>query len=329
MVKTTPLKIRNLVLKSRLILAPMAGISHTAFRQLVSQQPGYGLCFSEMQPCAAAVSEQFEKSFYLYFSEKERPLFYQLAGNDPLQMERAMRHLEAFGPDGFDINMGCPVYDVTKTGCGAALMRNPKLAQSILSHLRKTTDLPLTVKIRIGWEEDEAFLQDYVSMLEHCGVDAITLHARTVGEKTKKAARWRFISLVKKTVRIPVIGNGDVASLEDVQRIFSETGCDGVMIGRGAVRKPWIFQLFYKPLDFVDIKAWYLNFIDLLERHFPPERRAGRLKEFTYYFQKNFMFGHSFYIKVQNAKNITEIKQIAKNFFDQLKSEDVSVQAFQ
>jgi len=341
-----PFSIRGLTIDPPLVLAPMAGLTHVALRQLIAKFGGCGLFTSEMLSCRAVPHESLKHSFFLKRLAGQRPFFYQLVGNTPDAMAKAVEHLEnavddtGQGPDGFDINLGCGAPRIRNDGAGAGLMRNLDNAKRVVSACRKATSLPLTAKIRLGWEKEKADeLIRFAHMLEDEGIDAITLHPRLAKEKFKRRARWQYVGMLKNELRIPVIGNGDIRSSNDVLKRIDETGCDGIMIGRLAAARPWIFksisgaenhdgvnlknnfkEKFKKNLK-VNLEELYLEFIGLLEQHFPSERRIGRLKEFTHYFAENFQFGHNLTSSVQNTESISEATQKALLFFSLHQSE--------
>jgi nifR3 family TIM-barrel protein len=323
------MRLGQLVLFPPLVLAPMAGLSHAALRQLIEPFGGCGLYVSEMLSCRAVVHERPGSSFHLGRFAGERPFFYQLVGNDPEAMARAIEHLERVSEesgapvDGFDINMGCAAPQVRNRGLGCGLMRDPDLAAKVVAACRRATTLPLTVKMRLGREEAFESTAAFGRMLEDGGVDAVTLHPRLAKERFRRRARWRYVGMLKRELHIPVIGNGDIACREDVQRRVNETACDGVMIGRMAVRKPWIFREiagFDEAMD-VDMVSVWKEFLELLKMHLPPERRLGRLKEFTHYYAGNFRFGHRLATSVQNAGSLEEAAGRAGEFFERHESE--------
>jgi len=235
------LKIGTLKLDNRLLLAPMAGVTNLAFRLMVKSM-GADIVFSEMVS-AMGMSMNVGRTLSLLKSHSsERPLAVQIFGSRPDAMAKAASMVEELGADVLDINMGCPVKKVTKTGAGASLMRDPKMVQEIVTAVRMACTIPLTVKIRAGWSPDEPAAEEIAHILEECGVDAITVHPRFAVQGYSGKADWGLIARVKARVDIPVIGNGDIRSPSDALRMEKETGCDGLMIGRAAVQNPWIFR---------------------------------------------------------------------------------------
>lgn len=317
-----PLLLRGLRVMPPLVLAPMAGLTHTAFRQIVVGFGGCGLFLSEMLSCRAVVHEDPEQSFFLKRRASEEPFFYQLVGNEPEDFARAVRHLENRSEsggrpcDGFDINMGCGAPRLRNRGLGSGLLRDPDRARRVLAACRKATERPLTAKIRLCWTEAGEETIRFARRLQEEGVDGVTLHPRLPKEKFRRSARWRVVGQLKRELEVPVIGNGDIRAPQDVGRRMTETGCDGVMIGRLAVARPWIFRVvsdpgYRAPVDRNDL---FERFTELLEENFPPERRAGRLKMFMPYFSEGFTFGHRLRTAVQNAPSYGEAVQETRRF---------------
>jgi tRNA-dihydrouridine synthase B len=234
------MQIGRLSLKNDVILAPMAGITDLPFRTIV-REFGCGMAFTEMVSANGLVRGMGKTRRYLDSTPVDRPLGVQLFGSDPSTLAAAAIAAEERA-DLIDVNMGCPVRKVIKTGSGAALMRNPERVAAILRAVRRATDLPLTVKIRAGWRSRETNALDIGRIAEECGVDAVILHPRTVDQGFGGVSDWGLIAALKKQLRIPVIGSGDVHGPEDAARMFRETGCDGIMVGRGAMGNPWIIR---------------------------------------------------------------------------------------
>lgn len=235
------LKIGNIGLKNRLMLAPMAGVTNLPFR-LMLRGMGADLVFSEMVSAMGLSLNVGRTKLLLKSHPSERPLAVQIFGSRPDAMAGAASMVAEHGADVLDINMGCPVKKVTKTGAGVSLMREPGIVREIISRVRLACPIPLTVKIRAGWSPDKPVALEIARLLEDCGVDAITIHPRFATQGYSGKADWDLIAKVKRSVGIPVIGNGDINSPSDALRMERETGCDGMMIGRAAVRNPWIFR---------------------------------------------------------------------------------------
>ena len=235
------MQIGNLTLDNSVILAPLAGITNLPFR-IMAKEAGCGLVCSEMISSHGLVHRSGKTEKMLDSTPEEKPLSVQLFGAKPDILAEAAAIVESSGADIVDINFGCSVRKVLRTGSGAALMRTPDLAEDLLKAVRRTIRLPLTIKIRSGWDPSGAQALNISEIAENCGVDAITVHPRTAGQLFSGRADWSIIAAVKKKVSIPVIGNGDITSGNDAVRMLAETGCDAVMIGRKAIGNPDIFS---------------------------------------------------------------------------------------
>jgi tRNA-dihydrouridine synthase B len=233
--------IGTLHIKNWLIMAPMSGKTNLPFR-LIIKKMGAGLVITEMISAVGLSRGQTKTQAYLESHPDERPVAAQLFGSEPDTMALSAQMVDEKGLDIVDINMGCPVKKVIKTGSGAALMRDPKRVATILAAVRKSSPLPLTVKIRAGWSPEEANALEIASIIEDSGADGITIHPRFASQGFSGNADWPLIAKIKKAVKIPVIGNGDITSPSLALKMRSETNCDGVMIGRAALTNPWIFE---------------------------------------------------------------------------------------
>ena len=235
------MQIGSLTLENNTILAPLAGITDLPFR-LLAKEAGCGMVCSEMISSHGLVYKS-EKTFKMLDSTpEEKPLSIQLFGAKPDIMAEAAAIVESSGADVVDINFGCSVRKIIKTGSGAALMRTPDLAEDLLKAVRRSIRIPLTIKIRSGWDTTGEQALRISRIAEDCGVDAVAVHPRTAGQLFGGRADWSIIAAVKSNVSIPVIGNGDIRSASDAVRMLDETGCDGVMIGRKAIGNPYIFS---------------------------------------------------------------------------------------
>jgi tRNA-dihydrouridine synthase B len=261
------LNIGRLPLKNNVFLAPMAGITDLPFRTIV-RSFGCGLAFTEMVSGSGLVRRS-EKTFrYLSSSPEDRPLGVQLFGYDPDTLAAAARIAEEGGADLLDVNMGCPVKKVARTGSGASLMRDPERVAAILRAVRKASILPLTVKIRAGWNARQVNAIEIGQIAEECGVDAVILHPRTADQGFGGRSDWGLIAALKERLRVPVIGSGDVRCPEDADRMFRETGCDGLMVGRGAFGNPWLIGNILSHLSGTGISAPSLSAREeIIRRH--------------------------------------------------------------
>lgn len=224
-----------------LVLAPMAGFTHHPFRRLCREQ-GAGLVCTEFVSSHGLVRRVRNTWVIVDLGEEERPVSVQIFGADPAVMAEAARLLEEAGVDLIDINMGCCVPKVLKGGAGAALLRSPESAAAVMRAVVRAVSVPVTVKIRMGWDREHLTGVEIARIAEEEGIQMVTVHARTAKGGFKEPADWDYIACVKAAVSIPVVGNGDVKTPEDAERLLRYTGCDGVMIGRAALGNPWIFR---------------------------------------------------------------------------------------
>lgn len=235
------LKIGNLEWNGTVALAPMAGVADQAFRELCVAF-GASYVVSEMVSSKGLHYSDRKSAELMAISDKERPAGIQLFGDDPAVMAEAARRAMEYAPDAIDINMGCPAPKVNAGGGGASLMKNPTLCAKIVEATANAVPVPVTVKLRKGWDEHSVNAIEVAQLCESAGAQAITIHGRTRAQMYAPAADWAYIAALKRSVKIPVIGNGDITTPEDAARMLEETGCDAVMIGRGACGNPWIFQ---------------------------------------------------------------------------------------
>ena len=235
-------KIGTIPVDPPLWLAPMAGVTDRDFRLIVRRIGGVGVVTMEFISSKAIVSGNDRTRELMYFSDEERPLAIQIYGSDAATMAEAARVVEQLGADICDINMGCPANKVLKGCAGAALMGDLDLAEEIVRSVRRAISIPLTVKFRLGLDEKRRNYLDLGRMCEANGVAAVAMHARTARQMFSGEADWTHLARLKETLAIPVIGNGDVRCPEDALRMMAETGCDGVMVGRGATINPWLFR---------------------------------------------------------------------------------------
>ena len=224
-----------------LVLAPMAGVCDAPFRRICKEM-GCGLVYTEMISAMALVYDNRRTLEMLRIFDDERPVAVQLFGSDPDVMARAAAAVERRGADILDINMGCPAPKIVRSGEGAALMCRPALACTIVRAVRAACDIPVTVKIRKGWDAETANAVEFAVGCVDAGADAVAVHGRTRADGYSGAADWSVVARVARAVPVPVLGNGDVDSPEAAARMLDETGCAAVMVGRGALGNPWIFR---------------------------------------------------------------------------------------
>jgi nifR3 family TIM-barrel protein len=263
-----PLTIGSLVLEHNVVLAPLAGITNLPFR-LICRQEGASLAFTEMVSVNGLVREGVKTLALLKSSPEDRPLGIQLFGDKPSDLAEAAKMVEGYG-ELIDINMGCPVRKVVGTGAGSALLKEPLKIAAIIRAVRAVTSLPLTIKIRSGWHCGDNVFLETGRIAEEEGCNAVTLHPRSRNMMFSGQADWNHLKELKHSISIPVLGSGDLFTPEDCQRMFLETGCDGIMVARGALGNPWIFR------QVCDLKeAGKYHHISTAERAATIERHLG------------------------------------------------------
>ena len=236
-------KIGNVEIPNKVVLAPMAGVCNNAYRRIIKEM-GCGLIVAEMVSDKAIAYGNEKTIDMLYMTEDERPISQQIFGSDKESFVIAAKYIyENMHPDIIDINMGCPVPKVaTRAQAGSALLKNPKKVYEIVSSVVASVPIPVTVKIRSGWDSSSINAVEIAKIIEKAGASAITVHPRTRAQGYEGNADWNIIKEVKQNVNIPVIGNGDIKSCFDAKRMLDETGCDAVMIGRGVLGNPWLIK---------------------------------------------------------------------------------------
>lgn len=320
-----------------LLFAPMAGLSHVAFRQLVRSYLPEGastLLFTEMLSTRLLPLENVGHTPQTLVAPGEDDLIPQLLGNEESCLGRSLDKLKSLSPAGVDINMGCPVSKVLKHNWGVALMGDIRYAEEVVKTARRLTSLPLSVKLRTGLKDDLAYLVEFVQMLEDAGADWVTLHPRLQAQHRKGRANWEYIGRVREAVRIPVVGNGDVQEAGDVFRMLAETACDGVMVARAATARPWIFWQVGEALGFPpppgrageraprtpeqegeEFHRALNRFCDELEDYYSPAEQMPRLRLFLAWGHKWVSFGHHLSVQVNRCPSLQVARSFLGDFF--------------
>ncbi|AEH45419.1 dihydrouridine synthase DuS [Thermodesulfatator indicus DSM 15286] len=306
-------------MKKLLLLAPMAGLTHAAFRELVASYGKPDFFFTEMLNVRAIVYQNPEKDPYLITAEKDKPLIAQLAGKDPALFRKAVKHLEKLNLfAGYDLNFGCARGAIQRYGWGVSLMKKPSLCAEIVAAVKEVTTKPISAKIRSGFEHNPDKLLHFAQTIVAAGIEFITLHPRTAEEGFKRPARWEEIKLLVENLSIPIIGNGDIFSPEDAQKLFETTGCQGVMIGRAALLRPWIFRdikKFFQNKEIINppsptdapSKHW-----SLIEKLLPKKLQEKRFELWLFWYLQNFPFGLHYFRQVKKEKNLEKKLNLLK-----------------
>ncbi len=309
-----------------LILAPMAGVTDRDFRLIVRRIGGVGLVTMEFISAKGLVGGDRRVLDLMHYAEEERPISIQVYGSDAATMAEAAREVERRGADVCDINMGCPANKVLKGCAGAALMGDLKLAEEIIRAVRQAISIPLTVKFRLGLDDRRRNFLELGWICEDGGVCAVALHARTAKQHYTGEAEWPAIAELKRALSIPVIGNGDVRGPDDALKLLRETGCDGVMVGRGATRNPWLFRQMAARLSGGEISepSWQ-DRRDLILDHFRTviereERKMVmfKLQTFTGLYSKGLPDGLRLRRQIHGLKQPQSFIEAIERFFEEL-----------
>ncbi len=319
-----PLVIANsLEVNPPLVLAPLAGHTDRAFRGLVRRLGGCGLVVTEMVSSEGLTRGSQASREIAAVTHEERPVGVQVFGTDPDRLAAAANMVDEFGADLVDVNMGCPVPKVTRLGAGAALMRDVKRASELISQMVKSASIPVTAKIRSGWDYDSINARELARALEDAGAAAITVHPRCRSERHRGKAAWQVIRDVKEAVKIPVIGNGDVRSAEDARAMIAETGVDAIMIGRGALENPWVFRQVSDELSgresshptMNDYRQAITFFTQSLKEYLPDKLVVNRVKALIGWISKGLPGGAALRRNIYASKTLPEVTQVFEVYF--------------
>jgi len=316
------LKIGNVTLANPVCLAPLLGVNCTAFR-LMCHNYGAGLVYSPMIHALGLVKAEKNRDIWIDFVEEERPLSIQLVGRDPEVMKESLQYIEPHC-DIIDINFGCPDKDVLGQKMGAYFSKHPEQMTKIVEAVASSTDKPVTAKIRIGWDSQHLNQNTAAKMIEDAGASAIAVHGRTTKQRYSGKANWEAIKQVKEKVNIPVIGNGDIWTADDAKRMMDHTGCDGVMIGRGGMGNPYLFQrcaaLLTKGKKLPDETTAQkgrrlLEFIELYNK-VQKIKRFPELKQHAMWFCTGAKGASKKRKAMMHAKDEADLKNIVKHLFN-------------
>lgn len=303
-----PIPLGNLSCTTPFFLAPMAGITHSAFRRLIAHFGGYGALYTEMVPPHTLISENCATSSLTKRRSEEGAVIYQMVITGSGSVDVAAKNLVALEPFAIDINLGCPAPMISRKGGGKALYDDIDRLRHILETVRRHWMGPLMVKCRLGHEKpdwQEQFLRR-IELFKSVGVDALTVHPRFFHEKLKRQARWHYFPWIKTHWEGTLIGNGDMVDRRALE-LLTPGSCDGLMIGRGAIRKPWFFRELCGDTVQIDYKTIWNMLYEFTREDFTDSRALGRMKEFTSHFALNFFFGHELFTVSQGAVSCEEL----------------------
>ena len=351
------MQIGSVTLDSPFALAPMAGMTDTAFRRLVKRRGGCGLVVTEMVSSEGLVRGIDRTLEYAEYTEEERPVSIQIFGGDPGRMAEAAQIVQGMGADVIDVNMGCPVPKIAKHQAGCSLMRTPEHAAAVVRAMTRAVSIPVTVKMRAGWDDTHVNAPEVAGLMEDAGAAALAVHGRTAAQSYRGQSDWGLIDEVARGVSIPVFGSGDCVTPEDLVERLHETAVAGVLVGRGALRNPWIFEQAHvlscggapRPVAEPERGRFLLAYIELLLfegtaeaegfRHSatadskagPARRSAGRrdrwvlnkLRALGSWYTKGFDNGSGLRVAINHAESLDELRAIIRDFFQVVDGSDV------
>jgi tRNA-dihydrouridine synthase B len=342
------MKIGHVHLDSPFVVAPMAGMTDTAFRRLVKRKGGCGLVVTEMVSSEGLVRGIDRTLEYAEYTEEERPVSIQIFGGDPAKMATAAQVVEGMGADIVDINMGCPVPKISKHNAGCSLMRDPEHAAGVVAAMVKAVRIPVTVKMRAGWNDSSRNAADLASRVQDAGAAAVTIHGRTAEQSYKGFADWQLVATVASRLSIPVLGSGDCVEPEHVVEKLGPNGISGVLVGRGVLRNPWILAQATDlaagrrplPVTLEERGQFLLEYIQLLLservdeargfRHVAPgsaEASASsgargrerwvinKIRALCSWYSKGFECGSHFRVRVNSCDSIANLREGIDEFF--------------
>jgi len=312
----------KLVIDPPVVLSPMAGVTDSVFRRLIKRMSGCGLVMTEFTNAAGLSYNSKRGLRMLDYDEEERPITAQLFGSDPRRLADGARIVQDLGFDAVDLNLGCPAKKVVKSCGGSALLRDMPLLEQLIRAIRAAVEIPFTLKIRAGWSEEEIVAVEVGRMAEDLGVEGITLHPRTRLQGYSGKADWSLIRQLKENIKIPVIGNGDILNVEDAALMRQQTGCDGIMVGRGALKNPWIFRQIQQ-MDHgeelflpgtMDKYRLIKDYFTLLFEDATPGA-IGKMKQFASWFTFAIPHGASLRKRIYTSETIQQVMEQIDEFF--------------
>jgi tRNA-dihydrouridine synthase B len=319
-----PFKIRDVEINPPLVLSPMAGVTDISFRRLLKQRGGIGLTVSEFISVEGLTRNNPKSKRQMRFYENERPFAVQIFGGQPERMRMAAEMTEEIGADMLDVNCGCPAPKVVKHGGGSGLLKDHQRLETILTEIKKAITIPMTVKIRAGFYDHTINAIETAKLAEACGAEHIALHGRTKEQGYRGLANWDLVKQIKETVSVPVSGSGDVTTIQQALDRFRETGCDGVLIGRGAMANPWIFRQIEDTVNgrepfqptLEDKRAVLLEYFDMLREDMPQIAAIGRMKQLAGQFTRGLKGGALFRTALYHSHSVDEILGRISEYFE-------------
>ncbi|NNE68434.1 MAG: tRNA dihydrouridine synthase DusB [Pyrinomonadaceae bacterium] len=321
-----PFKIRDIKIDPPLILSPMAGVTDFTFRRLIKKRGGVGMTVSEFISVEGMTRNSPQSKRMMRFLDAERPFAIQIFGSNPDRMAMAAEMAEEQGADVLDVNCGCPAPKVVKKGGGSGLLTDLPLLERILKDIKKSISIPLTLKLRSGFTNSDINCVEVSKMAEQCGVEHIALHGRTREQRYSGLANWDLVKEIKNAVTVPVSGNGDVTNVESAVEKFERTGCDGILVGRGAMQNPWLFRQIndalkgLKPYEptLADKQEVLLEFFEYLSEDMHEKAALGKMKQLAGQFTKGLRGGAKFRQKLFHSQSADEILENIGVYFDTL-----------